>query len=219
MGARRCKAVLDLRLSDFDGINNQGKLFLDHFYKETILYPHPYVSEADFRAQWRKSLEATAAAIEGSKLERTVRNTESRKLHAMMSGKVIPNINSLYSGNREKIEKAGAKVSSDPSPVPPPDQPIIQRIERGPEPNTIKVYLVRGINSKQKRRSRIAYHIFMYQHIDDMEDRNIGSTYSSINLIGKGVPYEEFFYISVEAKNANGTSPPAERVRFWLSPF
>jgi hypothetical protein len=217
MGARLCKAVLDLRLSDFDGINNQGKLFLDHFFKETILYPHPYVSESDFRAQWIRSLEATAAAMGGSKLQRSIRNSESRKLHAMMSGKVLPYINSLYRGKREKIEKAGAKVSADPSPVPAPDQPIIKKIERGPEPNTIKVYLVRGINSKQKRRSRMIYRIYMYQHIDDIESKEIGSTYSSINLVGEDVPYDAYFYISVEAKNANGTSPLAEKVRFWMS--
>jgi hypothetical protein len=219
MGARLCKAVLDLAVTDFDGINKQARLFLDNLYKEKVLYPDPWVSEKDFSEQAVRSAEATVAAIGAGKKERAKRNMECRKTHWLMANKLILYINSLYKGDRVKIEKSGAKISADYSPVPPPDKPIIKEVKRGPLPNTVKIYLCRGINSKQKRRSRISYRIFMHLNTDDIQGTEVGTTYSSTNLIGEKIPYDTYLYYSVVASSSNGSSSPSEMVRFWLSPY
>ncbi len=217
MASRVSTAVLGIIETDYNGINRQAAVFLDKLYKETEIYPDPRRTEAFFRAQYERSLAATAAAKGGRGIDYATRNTECAKTYRLMQDEIIPYINSLYAGNRAYLERSGAKIKSDPTPVPPPDQPVILRIVKSTEPNTAKVYLVRGINSKQKRRSRIFYRILMYPDAEVLKGEEIGSTWSSINLIGQNIPVDEYVYISVIAMNSGGSSLPSERRKFFLS--
>jgi hypothetical protein len=219
MASKICKAYLGLRSTDYNGINNQANLFLDNFYKESEIYPQPPKSEAFFRAQYQRSKDATIAAIKGSSADKALRNQECAATYWIMEQELIPYINSLYSGNRTLLERSGAKVTDDPCPVPPPDRPIILKVVKGPEPNTIKIFPVRGINSKQKRRARIRYRIFMFLNEDDPVGKEIGSTFSSIDLIGRDVPFDVYHYFAINGMNTGGTSPLSEKVRFLLSPY
>jgi hypothetical protein len=167
MAKKICKAILDLSPNDFNGINDQAKLFLDGLYTETTLYATPPVTLTEFKDQYDKSYKATVAAIEGGKHERSIRDKECAMTHWMMGEKLIPYINGLYVDNRPLLEKSGAKTSSDPTPVPPPNPPNISRLENGPEPKSVKVFLVRGVKSNLKKRSRILYRIFMFEKEED----------------------------------------------------
>jgi hypothetical protein len=212
------KAVLDLEPNDWDGINNQGRRFLDGLYNRVDLYAEPPIKQIDFKALVETSEAATTAAIEGSKHDRTVRKTESRKLYNAMGLQLIPYINTLYSGNRTNLEASGAKTSVDPSPVPRPDTPQISRVVKGPDPNTVKIYLVRGVNSGLKRRSKTEYRIFMFEKEEDLEGKDVGSSFNSNNLIGRGIPYNVYKFFAVKAYNTGGASELSSKVKYFLLP-
>jgi hypothetical protein len=217
MASRKCKAYLGLAVTDFQGIINMANRFLDFLYKETILFVDPIISKADFALQTKLAAEATQYAIRGSIKDRSKRNTECKILHRMMTQKLLPYINRLYAGNRPYIERSGAKCTGDPSPVPPPDTPIIMKIEKGTLPNSVKIFLVRGINSKQKRRSRIFYRIIMFENEEATKGLEVGATYNSTELIGKDIPILVYRYYAVKASNSNGSSLPSKKERFFLT--
>jgi hypothetical protein len=217
MAKRVCVAILGLRNTDYDDIVKQAGVFLEKFYQEIVLYPNPLIPEIEFREQYEKARKASTAAVKGSSSDKATHKQECAILYKWMQDKLIEYINSLYAGNRPLLERSGAKIKSDPTPVPPPDQPIIKRIERGPEPNSVKIFLVRGINSKQKRRSRLCYFILMYKDMEVRTGIEVGSSWSSINLIGYDVPDNEYLYFAVRASNSSGSSLPSSRVKYFLS--
>jgi hypothetical protein len=217
MASRKCKAYLGLAATDFQGIIIMANRFLDFLYKETILFVDPIISKTDFALQIKLASDAVQYAIRGSIKDRSKRNAECKILHRMMTQKLLPYINRLYAGNCPYIERSGAKCTGDPTPVLPPDTPIIMKIEKGTLPNSVKVFLVRGINSKQKRRSRIFYRIFMFENESDTKRLEVGSTYNSTDLIGKDIPTMVYRYYAVAASNSNGSSLPSKRERFFLT--
>jgi len=216
MSAKTCKAILDLLPTDYYGIIRQAVRFKDGLYMEATLYASPPITQTDFKDQYVISDQAATAAIEGGKHERSVRNTECAKLLEMMSGKLIPYINSLYTGNRPALEKSGARTSAEPSPVPPPEQPNISRVARGPEVNSVKVSLVRGVKSTLKKRSRTLYRIFMFEKEDDAKGIEIGSSSNSHKLYGFDVPENVNRYYAVMAQNTGGVSPLSSKVKYYL---
>ena len=218
MGTKICKAIMDVDPTDYDGINNLGKRLLEYLYKELTLYAVPPITQADFKVQLDKSELATSNAIEGSKLDKSIRNEEGGVLYGMMNGKLLPYVNGLYMGNRPNLEKSGFKTSSDPTPVPPPDQPVISRLVRGPEAATVKVYLVRGVNSELKKRSKKLYHLMMFEREEDMVGKEVGKSFDSRNLIGYGVPEGAYRFFAVYAENSGGVSILSSKVKFYLIP-
>ena len=216
MATKICKAVLNLDPNDWDGINKQGEKFLDNLYVHPAEYPDPPITEEEFKAQVTTSKQDTVAAVEGSKHDRSNREAEGTKLYDMMSYKLIPYINTLYIGNRTKIELSGAKTSVDPTPVPRPDAPIIKKIIKGPEPNTVQIKLVRGINPELKRRSRIENRIFMFEKEDDAVGEEVGCSFNSNKLIGHNIPENVARYYLVIAYNTGGVSDPSDKVKFYL---
>jgi hypothetical protein len=217
MSSKIAKAILDLSPTDWKGILTQGKLFLSHLYVETTLYPTPIIAEADFKPLVENADKAMVAAENGGDIEMANREEMCGKLLEAMGQKLIPYINGLWAGNRTNLEKSGAKVSALPSPVPPPDQPVIKKIVRGPEAGSVKIYLVRGVNSSLKKRSRTEYRIFMFEKEEDTKGIEIGDTTNSTKLIGYDVPESVYRYFSVRAKNTGGSSLLASKVRFFLS--
>jgi hypothetical protein len=218
MSDKISKAILDLKANDWDGINNQGRRFLEGMYKRIDIYPTPPIAKDAFTLLVETSEAATTAAIEGSKHDRTERKTEGTILYKAMSLQLIPYINTLWSGNRSNLEASGAKTSVFPSPVPRPDPPQISRVAKGPEPNTVKVYLVRGVNSGLKKRSRTEYRIFMFVNEDDLEGKDVGSSFNSTKLFGSGIPNNVIRYYGVIAKNSGGTSDLSSKAKFYLLP-
>jgi hypothetical protein len=218
MSQKISKAVLDLEPNDWDGINNQGRRFLEGLYKQAILYPTPPIAVDDFTARVEASEAATTAAIEGSKHDRTVRKTAAKALYDAMALQLIPYINIKWSGNRSNLEASGAKTSTDPSPVPSPNTPQISRVAKGPDPNMVKIYLVRGVNSELKKRAKIEYTIFMFVNEDDPEGKEVGSSFNSNKLFGKGIPNSVYRYFAVQAKNTGGTSDLSSKYKFFLLP-
>ena len=217
MSTKICKAILDLRPDDWDGIHNQGEVFLSHLYVETILYPTPIIAEVDFKALVTAAGEALTEAIKGDDADKALREETGEKLYTAMGQKLIPYINGLWSGNKVNLEKSGAKVSADPSPVPPPDTPTIKKIVPGPEPASVKVCLIRGINSTLKKRSRTLYRVFMFEKEDDAKGVEVGSSYNSNKLYGYDIPLSVYRYYGVSAQNSGGTSPLSSKTKFYLS--
>jgi hypothetical protein len=212
------KAILDLDRDDDDGIFNQGEVFLDKLYKETTIYVTPIIPKDEFTLLVTDMGNAKVAAEGGSDVDKAVLLECSDKLFNAMSDKLIPYINSLWKGNRVNIEKSGAKVSAEPSKVPPPDQPVISRIVRGPQSGSIKIYLVRGVKSSQKKRSKKEYHIYMFVNENDAVGTEIGSSWDSRYLFGYGVPESVYRYFGVRAENSNGSSLLSSKVKFFLLP-
>jgi hypothetical protein len=212
------KAILDLDRDDHDGIYNQGGVFLEGLYKETTIYVTPIIAKDEFTLLVTDMGNAKIAAEGGSDVDKAVLLECSDKLFNAMSDKLIPYINSLWKGNRVNIEKSGAKVSAEPSKVPPPDQPVISRIVRGPESGSIKIYLVRGVKSSVKKRSKKLYRIFMFEKEDDVNGIEIGSTFDSRKLIGYDVPASVYRYFGVRAENSGGSSLLSSKVKFFLLP-
>jgi hypothetical protein len=134
----------------------------------------------------------------------------------MMSEKLIPYINGLYAGNRPSLEASGAPSGAEPSPVPAPDQPTISKVVAGPEPHSVKICLVRGVNSSLKKRSRSLYRIIMFEKEDDAKGVEIGSSTNSRKLIGYDVPENVTRYYAVVAQNTGGSSPLSSKVKFYI---
>lgn len=218
MSSKICKAILDLSPNDWNGVHTQGETFLSHLYVETTLYPSPVVTEADFKILVKDAGDAILAAEKGDDVAKANRLATCIILHTAMQDKLISYINSLWKGNRVNLEKSGAKISAEPTPVPPPDQPVIKKIEHGPVFGSVKIYLVRGVNSTLKKRSRTLYRIFMFEKEEDIKGVEIGSTYNSNKLYGYEVPVSEYRYFSVVAQNSGGSSLLASKVRFFLTP-
>jgi hypothetical protein len=213
-----CKAILDLDENDHDGILDQGDVFLLRLYTELVLYPTPVIPKDEFTLLVDNMRTAKTEAEGGSDVQKSTLLACSSNLFDAMSDKLIPYINSLWKGNRVNIEKSGAKVSAEPSMVPPPDQPVISRIVRGPQPGSIKVYLVRGVKSSQKKRSKKEYHIYMFVNENDTVGIEVGTSWDSRYLFGYGVPESVYRYFAVRAENSNGSSLLSSKVRFFLLP-
>jgi hypothetical protein len=218
MADNAIKAILDLLETDHDGIYNQGGVFLEKLYKETILYATPIIDKDAFTKLVEDMGKAKVAAEGGSDVDKATLLECSGKLFRAMGDKLIPYINSLWKGNRVNIEKSGAKLSAERSKVPPPDQPVINRIVRGPESGSIKIYLVRGTKSSQKKRSKKEYRIYMFVNENDATGTEIGNTFDSRKLIGYGVPESVYRFFSVRAENSNGSSLLASKVKYFLLP-
>lgn len=218
MADDNCKAILDLKNDDHEGVYLQGTVFLAKLYVETTLYPSPIVPEVDFKALVKDCGDCNTAAEKGGDAEIAAQIAATLSLHKAMGKKLIPYINSLWEGNRLNLEKSGAKISAERSKVPPPEQPVISRIVRGPEAGSIKIYLVRGVNSSQKKRSKKQYRIFMFEKDDDTKGTDIGGSWDSRYLIGYGVPESVYRYFSVRVENSGGSSLLASKVRFFLLP-
>jgi hypothetical protein len=216
MSSKICKAILDLRPDDWEGTYNQGNTFLTHLYVENVIYATPIIAKDDFTKMVEDAGKAITDANKGDDTEKAIREDLCRELHYAMGKKLIPYINGLWIGNLTNLEKSGAKVSADSSPVPPPDQPVINRIGRGPIAGSVKISLVRGVNSTLKRRSRTLYRVFMFEKEDDVKGTEVGSTYNSNKLYGYEVPESVNRYFSVQAQNSGGYSLLASKVKYYL---
>jgi hypothetical protein len=212
-----CKAILDLKNDDHEGVYLQGTVFVAKLYLETILYPSPIIPELDFKVLVKNSGDCNTAAEKGGDVEIAAQIAATITLHKAMGDKLIPYINSLWKGNRVNLEKSGAKISAERSKVPPPETPVISRVVRGPVTGSIKIYLMRGVKSSQKKRSKKQYRIFMFEKEDDTKGIEIGSAFDSRKLIGYDVPESVYRYFSVRAENSGGSSLLASKVRFFLS--
>lgn len=208
---------MGVKVKDYDGINHYGHSFLDGMYKLPLVYTDLPMEESEFRALVVASEEATAAAKTGDPLAITNRNKASKKVYDTIKVKFLTYLNSNFPGDRAAFLQAGAHVSADPTPVPPPDQPQISKVVRGTEEGSIKVILVRGTNSKLKERSTTEYIVFLFAKPDDKEGKDIGDSTDSRFLYGYGVPYDTFVWISVRAKNSGGASLLASKVKYFLA--
>jgi hypothetical protein len=213
-----CKAILDLLPTDFDGVYKQGTVFLAKMYLETTLYATPIIAEVDFKPLVKDLGDANIAAENGGEVELAVQMACSVKLHKAMGKKLIPYINSLWEDNRVNLEKSGAKISAERSKVPPPEQPIISKIEAYNEAGSVKIYLVRGKQSTNKKRSKKQYRIFMFEKEDDAKGTEIGSSFDSRYLYGYEVPTAVYRFFAVRAENSGGSSLLSTKVKFYLLP-
>jgi hypothetical protein len=216
MATKIVTAILSLSVNDFDGIYKQGNRFLDQLYSETTLYPTPPVIQADFKAQVDAVGVAITDAAGRGKTEMDNRKDSCKALHKVMGKKLIPYINLCWAGNLINLDKSGAKTSAEPTPVPAPDQPNISTIVRGPDPGSVKIKLVRGVNSSLKKRSKTEYRIFMFEKEEDTKGTEIGSSSNSYKLIGYDVPENAARYFGVISKNTGGFSPLSSKVKFYL---
>lgn len=116
------------------------------------------------------------------------------------------------------LEKSGAKISAERSKVPPPDQPIISKIVNGPESGSIKIYLVRGKKSADKKRSKKQYFIFMFEKEDDVKGVEVGKSWDSRYLYGYDIPFSVYRYFGVRAENSGGSSLLSSKVKYYLLP-
>jgi hypothetical protein len=217
MASKFCVAIMGVKVSDHDGINKSGHNYLDGMYKLPLIYTDIPLDVDAFRAMVTASEEATAAAEKGDPLAIVLRNKLSKTVYSTIKVKFLPYLNDKFPGDRPAIEKAGANTSAEPTPVPPPDQPIISKIVNGPVAGSIKVKLVRGKNSKLKRRSTTDYRIFMFAKPDDKMGKEIGDATDSRYLYGYDVTLDVYVWISVRAKNSGGSSLLASKVRYFLS--
>lgn len=163
------------------------------------------------------SEEATAAAKSGDPLDITLRDNASKKVYDTLKVMFLTYLNSKFPGNKAALQQAGANVSADPTPVPPPDQPKISKIVCGTQDGSIKVSLVRGENSKFKERAITEYRVFLFAKPDDTTGKEIGDSTDSRFLYGYGVPYDTLVWISVRAKNSGGASLLASKVKYFLA--
>ncbi len=218
MSDENCKAILDLLPTDFDGVYKQGGVFINTLYVETTLYATPIITEADFKPLVKDLGDANLAVANGGDVEKAIQMAASIKLHKAMGDKLIPYINSLWKGNRVNLEKSGAKISAEPKKVPPPDQPIIDRIVKGPVAGSLKVYLVRGKKSTLKKRSKKHYRIFMFEKEEDIKGVEVGDTFDSRTLFAYDVPASVYRFYAVRAENSGGSSLLSSKVKYFLLP-
>jgi hypothetical protein len=217
MASKFCVAIMGVKVNDHVGINQSGHNYLDGMYKLPLIYTEIPVPVDEFKAMVVASDEATAAAEKGDASAIVVRNNLSKKVYTTIKIMFLPYLNEHFPGDRAAIEKAGANVSAEPTPVPPPDQPIISKITRGPVAGSIKVGLVRGKNKKLKTRSKTEYRVFMFAKPDDKIGKEIGDATDSRKLYGFDVTEDVYVWISVRAKNSGGSSLLASKVRYFLS--
>jgi hypothetical protein len=211
-------AILDLLATDCDGNLKQGNVFLTKLYQETVLYPTPTVTLTIFKGYVQDSADAITAAEKGGDVEIATRTQTTLTLHNAMSDKLIPYINSMWKGNRVNLEKSGAKISAVPSKVPPPDQPVIKKIVAGTEEGSVKIFLVRGIKSTDKKRSKKQYRIIMFENENDVKGVEVGSSWDSRKLYAYGVPYSVYRYFGVRAENSGGSSLLSIKGKYFLLP-
>ncbi len=203
--------------TDYDGINALGQNILDGAYKSPLVFADMPVTENVFKDLVTTSFNATAAAKHGGTLAITLRNNASKKLYNCIKIKILAYLNDKFAGEKAMFELAGTNVSADPTPVPPPDQPKISKVVRGSESGTVKVVLVRGKNSKLKKRSRTDYRVFMFAKPDDKTGKEIGDSTDSRFLFGYDVPEDTYVWIAVRAKNSGGSSLMSDKVKFFLA--
>ncbi len=209
-------AIVGLKVTDHDGINKSGHNYLDGMYALPLVYDDPPMEEAEYKALVLTSDDLTAKAKKGDTLSKTKRNDASKKVFDVIKFKFCPYLNNKFPGNKAMFEQAGANVSAEPVPVPPPDQPIISKIVRGPEEGSIKVNLVRGKNSKLKKRSTTEYIVYLFAKPDDKTGKEIGDSTDSRKLYGYGVTADVYVWIAVRAKNSGGSSLLSEKTKFFL---
>ena len=65
---------------------------------------------------------------------------------------------------------------------------------------------------------RLSRGIFMFVNEDDLEGKDVGSSFNSNDLIGRGIPYSVYRYYGVKAYSSGGSSELSSKVKYFLLP-
>jgi hypothetical protein len=217
MSSKVCIAVMGVSKTDHDGINNAAERQLQGAYALPLMFPDMQVPEAEFKATWQASVEATAAAKDGGKSAITVRNKRSAELYGMMVDKNIPYFNTLYKGDREKLLKSGANVSDEFVPHTLLQQLIITSIKKGPGEKTVKVNIKFGSDEARSKTGTLIFTVYVFETAESTTPRIGCRSTNSRKLFVTNVPLMITQYYSVTVQNAAGENILASKVRFTLT--
>jgi len=217
MPKRKCKAALNLKRTDYDGVNNQAGRIEKGMYGRPDLYVTPPITNGDFSTMYKTSILSTSAAKTGGPTAKTTRNIDNGVLYDAMEDQLIPYINGLYTDNKENIEAAGVDAVDETEPQGVPEKVGVKEVVKGTDPHTVKVVPTRLGGSKKLKRSIKYFTVYVY------DDPNLETPVSKVQftnsrkLIITNVVFAKAFWYALQASNASGDSELSGRTKFTLN--
>lgn len=149
MGTKITTVVMNAQEAEHQKHIDRGINVLGMMYENPLVYVTPPVEEEDLIDQTEAASTAQGKVKGGGVNSTVVRNKKSLILFTSL-GKLILYANGLYRGDTECLALSGFDLSSDPVPHPIPEKPVIDRIEKGRLPISMKIFLVKKSGTHKK---------------------------------------------------------------------
>lgn len=123
---------------------------------------------------------------------------------------LVKYVNDIAKGDKYLVSLSGYDVNEENEPLPVPAQPLLKRLEKGSEENTVKAFIEPDKNAK-------IYKLEVTETPDDEKSwRSIADTTNSKKLIARNVPKDKKLYYRISAGNSAGWSLHSVVLAYYL---
>jgi hypothetical protein len=191
---------------------------IEKMYSHATEYPNPPEPEAILQKAADDAAAAQALVKDGGKLERANRDVAIGALFDLLETKFLPYVNGLYRNKEQMLLLSGFEVSRDPVAVGVPPTPVINRIEKGTEPGSVKIILEKSTGPLNERKVSLMY--FVYQTDDPLDETKLKlvlMTSNSRKLIITDVPRGVDMYYCVSAYHGKNGTELCGKIKYMLN--
>lgn len=194
---------------------NRGVEVDSKLYENDTDFSNPPVTKVNYKDKLSKAQVAQANTAGGGLEETTIRDDKVKILFDALMDELLPCVNGLYKGNKEKLLLSGFGVSLQPIKHDVPKTPVIDSIKQGKQTGSCKINLTKTTNPLQLRKEKLTYFIWLIDPEDVDKKTFLKSCTSRFKLELSDLERGKELLIAVSVQNAAGMSSLSNIVSYF----